>query len=63
MRIHSKSSASKLKRIAESVLIGTGLAGWMQEPVFYMDLPARIYMALVGAGFVYMLLTVREPRE
>ncbi len=52
-----------MKKVIESVLIGAGLAGWMQEPVFYMDLPARIYMAIVGAGFIYMLLTVREPRE
>lgn len=51
-------------RALESIAIGFGIAGWLREPVFYLNGLQRAVMALLIAWVTYILLTtIKSPRR
>jgi len=48
----------------ESIVIGFGVAGWLREPVFYLNGIQRMFMALLIAWVTYILITtLKSPRR
>ena len=53
-------SKTKVGIVLKSLLIGTGLSGWMQEPVFQVNTIQRVFMALVFSAAVAVFLIIER---
>lgn len=53
-----------MRKTIESLIIGFGVAGWLREPVFYLNGIQRMFMALLIAWVAYILITtLKSPRR
>ncbi len=51
-------------KVLESLVVGFGIAGWLREPVFYLNGIQRMFMALLIAWVTYILITtLKSPRR